>query len=154
MGSLIRTLIELGESGFKLPMSVYLNHEHYLAIWAMSQIDEFTRWETDPQLTRVCITLMSLAKSDKLGLLFPKELMRLPLNKSRQESRAETGASEAAREISSLKVGKMLLQQVDTRIFTNKKGIGRESLLVNFSFCCCHSKIEPNFHQSKITNQN
>ena len=64
---------------------------------------------------------MSLAKSDKLGLLFPKELMRLPLNKSRQESRAETGASEAAREISSLKVGKMLLQQVDTRIFTNKK---------------------------------
>ena len=48
-------------------------------------------------------------------------LLLQPLNKSRQESRAETGASEAAREISSLKVGKMLLQQVDTRIFTNKK---------------------------------
>ena len=37
-------------------------------------------------------------------------LLLQPLNKSRQESRAETGASEAAREISSLKVGKMLLQ--------------------------------------------
>ena len=98
-------------------------------------------------MTRVCITLMSLAKSDKLGLLFPKELMRLPLNKSRQESRAETGASEAAREISSLKVGKMLLQRKLIRGFfyqqkKEESRIGRKSLLVNFLFFLftCHSK--------------
>ena len=95
---------------------------------------------------------MSKAKTDKLGLRLPKELIwgcvccSLRTNPGK-ESRAETGASEAAREISSLKVGKMLLQQVDTRIFTNKKkeesGIGRKSLLVNFSFFLfsCHSNL-------------
>lgn len=59
---------------------------------------------------------MSKAKTDKLGLRLPKELIwgcvccSLRTNPGK-ESRAETGASEAAREISSLKVGKMLLQR-------------------------------------------
>ena len=56
-----------------------------------------------------------------------------------KESRAETGASEAAREISSLKVGKMLLQRKLIRGFfyqqkKEESGIGRKSLLVNFLF--------------------